>query len=197
MRGLLFIPILIGALVVAHWFMNQENLQGSIPGNLFGKGAFFSQEKAPVREVAANEPGVNFSGLWMDAKTSAMLKLKQVKGNLTGVYAPVGDRALVYQFRGKIEGDTARFDLKMRGDVYHCVLESEGDGVVLHAQRDMGVMLSNYSQDGRMANGALVISPRSAEQRAEDRARLQKKREEIKKAAANPVVLGNFERIAE
>jgi hypothetical protein len=197
MRGLFLIPVMIiGIVVAAHWFLSQDDLPGNLfgQGSIFSKGKFFSQEKPPSRKavLTTTTPGMDFSGLWMDEKTSALLRLRQTRGSLSGEYAPPGDRAALCRFRGKAEGDSARFDLKVQGQLYHCSLEREGDTAVLYGRKDMDALLNAYGQDSKMPNGALLITPRSAEQRIEDRKRLSRKREEIKKAVA-PVVLGTFE----
>lgn len=159
-----------------------------------------SEDDEPQRSrsgsAPASEPPPDFSGVWKDEKNLALLRLKQVRSTLAGEYAPAGDRALVYQFQAKLQEDmdTARFDLKMSGVLHHCTLEWEDDSLVLRGQKDLAAMMSEYSMDGRLPNGMLVITRKSKEERALDRARLQKKRQEITKAL-DPVELGRFERI--
>jgi hypothetical protein len=217
MRGLLFIPVLIGVLGLGYWFMNQESLQEDVLGQIKHlKGSFFSQAKPPrhesspretpagqdqppVREApppaAAKAPAVNFTGLYREEKTAALLRLRQVRGSLEGQYAPPGNYASLYRFKGKADGHTARFDLKISGLLWHCTLEVEDDdSLTLRGRRDMDAMMQAYGQDGRLPNGNLIMSPRSAEQKRADALRLQKRREEITKSVET-VLLGTFERI--
>jgi hypothetical protein len=227
MRGLVIIPVLIGAVALFQWFMTHGMRNVTALGDWFTlpksvlsttttprSGTPRTAKSAPARSAGvypgdlsaearrakadplpeAGEPGPDFSGIWMDQKNSAILRLKQVRSTLAGEYAPAGDMAAVYQFKATVQDDAVRFDLKMAGALYHCTLEWEEDSLVLRARKDIGIMLSTYSMDNRLPNGVVVIAPKTKEQRARYRAELQKKRDEIKKAV-DPVVLGRFDRI--
>lgn len=176
MRGLLLVPALIAGVIVLSWFLNRE--------------------RPPVQEAAmiTKEPSESWSGYWGEKTTSALLRLRQAGVSLSGDYAPSGDRAALCRFKGAVEGDTARFDVKIRGQLWHCTLERDGNTTMLRGRKDMDALLDAYGKDDRLPNGAVIIAPRNADRRREDAARLQRKREEIRKAAA-PVLLGTFERI--
>ena len=177
MRGLLLVPLVIAGVVAVGCFLNRE------------------RPPAPETAMITTEPRESWSGYWGEKTTSALLRLREAGGNLSGDYVPSGDRAALCRLsKGAVEGDIARFDMNMRGQRWHCTLERDGNTATLRGRKDMDALLDADGKDDRLPKGAIVISPRSREQKIEDRDRLQRRRQEIRKAA-EPVVIGTFERI--
>lgn len=180
MRGLLLVAALIGAVYVFN-YLRAAPKQPAPP---------------PPAAIERQEPRKDhWSGIW-GAKSSALLRLRQIEdGSIVGEYLPPRGRAVLCRFTGgMVEGDTARFDVKIDGTLWHLELVRSGDSATLRGRKDMNALLDAYGRDGRPASGALIISPRSWEQTITERERLQRKREEIRRAG-EIVPLGTFERI--
>jgi hypothetical protein len=179
MRMLLTLGLVVVGMIAIYALVNRSN-----------------QPTAETAVLVIREPGEDWSGLWGEAKSQALLRLRHgVNGSLAGDYVPHGDRAVICRFSGgSVQGELGRFDLKMNGKLWHCTLERSGNTLTLRGRRDVDALFKEYGDDHRLPNGIVMITPRSTAQRAQDAQRLARKREEIKKAA-NPVILGIFERI--
>ncbi len=178
MRGLLLVPLAIGGVLGVNYLLAAW------------------KQPAPPAVMVRREPREDWSGIWGEKTSSALLRLRHKEdGSLIGEYAPPRDRAVLCPFsQGMVEGDTARFDVRIDAQLWHCRLVRSGNSATLRGRKDMDALLDACGKDDRMPNGGLIISPRNWDKRVQTTARLQRKREEIRQAAA-PLLLGVFERI--
>ena len=153
-----------------------------------------SQPAPAAATITSIAPWDDWSGVWLQEGDSALLRLQHARsGGLDGVYAPADDRAHVYHFYGRVQGASARFDLSVKGKLWHCTLNRSGETVTLWACQDVQSLLNAYENTDRV-NGMLVIHPRKPEARAKEAADLAEKRAALRDAAI-PTSLGTFERV--
>src|SRR5216683_7243626 len=106
MRGLLLVPVVFGGMMM--------------------RDASMRTETPPARE-APMAAGESWAGIWLEKNGSALLRLEQVQGNLSGEYIPSGDVPILCRFKGVVEGATARFDVTLKGKLWHCTLERKAN----------------------------------------------------------------------
>jgi hypothetical protein len=179
MRAWVFVPLLLAAVLGLHYLGKREQAA-----------------TAPAAALVAREPGEDWSGIWAEAKSAALLKLKHgLDDRLSGEYMPPGNRPIVCRFGGRVEGEAASFPLKINGKLWNCTLTKRGGTLTLSGCKDVEALLQGYVTDDRMPNGVLIINPRDGQKRREDEARLQQKREEIKRAGGEVTTFGTFKRV--
>jgi hypothetical protein len=178
MKYILAVPAILAGLLILNWWQSREK-PVEVP--------------KPVAKIEA-APHEDWSGIWEQKKTWALLRLNHAfDDSLSGEYVPLADRPIISRFKGRVEGDIARFDLKVQNVLWHATLQRNGNRGTLRGYRDVEALLKEYGNYDRFPNGVLSISPRNAVKRLEDTTLLAQKRQEIKNAG-KPVLLGVFER---
>jgi hypothetical protein len=178
MKAWMILPLIVAGVLAVHYFGNR------------------GEPPVPQGALVAREPGEDLSGMWAEVKSSALLRLKHgMDDRLSGEYVPPGDRPIICRFSGMVQGQEARFDLKLNRKMYHCVLENNGGKLTLKGRKDVDALFKDYAMHDRMPSGVLIISPRNPLLRLQDQGVLTQKRNEIRRAGREVTTFGTFVRI--